>query len=119
MATRVRNDDSPFWQRRSFFGEYIKNSNWIIAAIFFVFGGIAIKQGWVLAGVLLIVAGTLSFVWNEGVAKTATIIGGWIVAGVATAFVLSYACGYAFGMPAIGYFVGLAVGLIGVMMTID
>ena len=119
MAIRVRKDDSPFWHRRSFFGEYIKNSNWIIAAVLFLFAGIAINQGWVFAGVLLIVTGTLSFVWNEGVAKTATIIGVWVVAGSVSAFALSYVCGYVFGMPAVGYFLGLAIGLTGVMMTVD
>ena len=119
MVIKVRPDDRPFWQRRSYMGEGISNRNWIIALIFLLSAAFAVYKEWIWAGVGLGVAGMLSFVWNEGVAKTTTIIGVWIVAGAGSAWVLSFVCNAVFGMPILGHILGLVVGLVGVMMTID
>ncbi len=119
MALKIKIDDSPFWMRRSYLGENISNGNWIIAAIFILSGGIALYREWIWVGIVLGVAGLLSIVWNEGVAKTTIIIGGWIAAGAASAWLLSLLCNAAFGMPVIGYAIGLAVAIIGVIVTID
>ena len=119
MARVLKKDDRPFWIRRSFIGEHISNRNWIIAMILLISAGFAFHSGWVVTAVGLGVAGMLSFVWNEGVAKTTTIIGVWIVAGGSSAWLLGLICGAVTGMPIIGYAMGLAVGIVGVMMTID
>ena len=74
---------------------------------------------WIVAAIGLGVAGLLSIVWNPGVAKTTTIIGGWLVAGAVSAFLLSLACNAMFGMPAIGHFIGLVITIAGVVTTID
>lgn len=87
--------------------------------ILLISAGFAFHSGWVVTAVGLGVAGMLSFVWNEGVAKTTTIIGVWIVAGGSSAWLLGLICGAVTGMPIIGYAMGLAVGIVGVMMTID
>lgn len=120
MATRLKKiDDRPFLKRRSFLGENISNGNWILAVILLASGGGAAYYGWLLVGLALGVAGLLSYVWNEGVARTTTIIVGWIVAGAASAWLLGLLCNTMFGMPAIGYFIGLVVGIVGVVTTID
>ena len=119
VAIKVKKDDRPFWRRRSLLGENISNGNWIIAAIFLLSGGGAFYKGWIVAGVCLEIASLLSFVWNESVAKTTTIIGSWIAAGAGSAWLLSLLCNYIFGMPAIGYALGLGVAIVGMMMTID
>ncbi len=75
MRVRVKIDDRSFWWRRSFLGENISNGNWIIALILSLACGGAIYSGWIWTGVGLGVASALSFVWNESVAKTATIVG--------------------------------------------
>jgi hypothetical protein len=112
-------DDRAFWKRRSFLGENISNGNWIIAIILLLSGGGALQQGWIVAAIGLGVAGALSIVWNEAVAKTATIVGVWLAAGAASAWGLSLACNAAFGMPAIGHVVGLIIAIVGIVMTID
>lgn len=119
MAVKIKKDDRPFWQRRSFLGENISNGNSIVATVLLLGGGGALYGGWILIAVPLGVAGLLSFVWNEGVAKTTTIIGGWIVAGAASAWLLGMACNALFGMSSIGHFLGLVVGIVGVLVTID
>jgi hypothetical protein len=119
MALKVKSDDGPFWMRRSYLGESISNGNWIICAILILSGSIAFYREWIWVGIVLGVAGLLSFVWNEGVAKTTTIIGGWIAAGAASSWLLSLVCNAAFGMPVLGYAMGLAVAIIGVLVTID
>ncbi|MBC7821192.1 MAG: hypothetical protein IAG10_30260 [Planctomycetaceae bacterium] len=119
MRIRIKTDDRAFWQRRSFLGENISNGNWIIAAILLLSSGGAVYTGWIGVGVGLGVAGLLSIVWNPAVAKTATIVGGWIVAGVASAWLLGMLCNSMFGSPAIGYGSGLAIAIIGVIKTID
>ena len=100
-------------------GENISNGNWIIAAILLATGGGALQQGWIIAAVAFGVAGLLSFVWNEGVAKTTTIIGSWIIAGATSAYLLGMVCNSLFGSPAIGHFTGLVVAIAGVVLTID
>lgn len=115
----VKVDDRHFWKRRSFLGENISNGNWIIATILLLCGGGALQQGWIIAAIGLGVAGALSIVWNEAVAKTATIVGVWLTAGAASAWVLALACNAMFGMPAIGHVIGLIVAIAGVVMTID
>ena len=120
MRPRVAKiDGRAFWKRRSFLGENISNGNWIIATILLLSGGGALQQGWIIAAIGLGVAGALSIVWNEAVAKTATIVGVWLAAGAASAWGLSLACDAAFGMPAIGHVIGLIVAIGGVVFTID
>lgn len=119
MAVKIKQDDRVFWKRRSFLGENISNGNSIVATVLLLAGGGALYGGWLLIAIPLGVAGLLSFVWNEGVAKTTMIIGGWIAAGAASAFLLGMACNALFGMPAIGHFIGLVVGIVGVVTTID
>lgn len=119
MAVKIKKDDRPFWQRRSFLGENISNGNSIVATILLLAAGSALYGGWLLIAIPLGVAGLLSVVWNEGVAKTTMIIGGWIAAGAASAFLLGMVCNSLFGMPAVGYFLGLVVGIVGVVKTID
>ena len=120
MRTRVKPVDTrTFWYRRSMLGENISNGNWIIAAILLAIGGGALQQGWIIAAVAFGVAGLLSFVWNEGVAKTTTIIGSWIIAGATSAFLLGMVCNSLFGSPTIGHFTGLVVAIAGVVLTID
>lgn len=120
MRVRVKPIDTRhFWKRRSLLGENISNGNWIIAAILLLSTAGCIYQGWILAAVGLGIAGLLSIVWNEGVAKTTTIIGVWLVAGAATAWVLALACDAMFGNPAIGHFIGLVVAIAGIVKTID
>ena len=119
MRERVRIDDRVFWKRRSYLGENISNGNWIVATILLSSCGGAIHQGWIWPGIGLGVAGSLSIVWNEAVAKTATIVGGWIVAGVASAWLLGMACDAMFGNATIGHALGLVVGIAGVVKTID
>lgn len=119
MAVKVRPDDRVFWQRRSVLGENISNGNWIVALILLLGGGFAFSRGWIGAGVGLGIAGMLSFVWNEGVAKTTYIICAWVIAGAASAWVLGFLCNAMFGMPIIGYIVGLIAGISGVIATID
>lgn len=82
-------------------------------------GGFSLAKLWIPVGIAFVIAGLLSFVWNEGVAKTTTIIGAWIVAGSASAWVLGIVCNAMFGMPALGYFIGLVIGIAGVVKTID
>ncbi len=82
-------------------------------------GGGALRQGWIIAAIGLGIVGALSFVWNEAVAKTATIVGVWLAAGAAAAWGLSLACNAAFGMPAIGHVIGLIIAIVGIVMTID
>ncbi len=112
-------DDRIFWKRRSFLGENISNGNWIIATILLLSGGGALQQGWIIAAIGLGVAGALSIVWNEAVAKTATIVGVWLTVGAVSAWGLGLACDAAFGMPAIGHVIGLIVAIGGVVFTID
>ncbi len=120
LATRLKKiDDRPFWKRRSFLGENISNANWIVAAILLASGGGAACFGWFIVGGALGVAGLLSYVWNDGVAKTTTIIGGWIAAGAGSAWLLGLLCNAMFGNPAVGYFGGLVIGIVGVVATID
>lgn len=119
MAVKIKPDDRPFWKRRSFLGENISNGNSIVATVLLLAAVGAAYGGWIVVAVPLGVAGLLSFVWNAGVAKTTTIIGGWITAGAASAWVLGLLCNSLFGMPAIGHFVGLVVGIVGVVTTID
>lgn len=120
LATRVKKiDDRTFLKRRSFLGEHISNANWIAAVILLVAGVGAAYYGWIIVGIGLGVAGLLSYVWNEGVAKTTTIIGGWLVAGAGSAWLLGLLCNTMFGVPAIGYFIGLVIGIVGVVTTID
>ena len=112
-------DTRDFWHRRSILGENISNGNWIISAILLLSAGGAVYRGWILAAVALGVAGLLSIVWNEGVAKTTTIIGGWIVAGGASAWLLGMATDAMFGSTAGGHAIGLVVAIVGVVLTID
>lgn len=120
MRVRVKPVDTRhFWKRRSLLGENISNGNWIIATILLLLFAGAIQQGWIVAAIGLGVAGLLSIVWNEGVAKTTTIIGVWLVVGGATAWLLGLASNYAFGMDSIGHFIGLVVAIAGVVITID
>ena len=60
-----------------------------------------------------------SFVWNEGVAKTTTIIGSWLVAAGGSAWLLGMLCNSLFGNPIIGYIAGMLIGVVGVVTTID
>ncbi len=115
----VKVDTRHFWKRRSFLGENISNGNSIVAAILLLAAGCTLYQGWIIAAIGLGVAGLLSIVWNDGVAKTSTIIGGWLLAGAASAWLLSMACDAMFGMPAIGQFIGLVITIAGVVTTID
>lgn len=122
MIMRVREkkiDDRPYLQRRSYLGENISNKNWIMATVLLGSCGFAVSRGWIVTSVAFGVAGLLSIVWNPGVAKTATIIGGWIVVGSASAWVLGLACNAMFGQPALGHAIGLGVGIIGIVLTID
>ena len=120
MAVRAKKiDDRAFWVRRSLLGENISNGNWIVGTTLLLSGGFALKQGWILAAILLGVAGLLSFVWNPSVAKTTTIIGGWLVVGGASAWVLGLLCVAMFGSPAGGHAMGLVIGIVGIVMTID
>ena len=119
MAVKVKFDDRPFWWRRSILGENISNGNWIVALILLLGGGFAISQGWIATGIGLGVAGMLSFVWNEGVAKTTYIISAWVVVGAVSAWVLGFACNAMFGMPILGHILGLIGGIAGVIATID
>lgn len=112
-------DDRPFLQRRSYLGESISNKNWIMATVLLGSGGFALSRTWIVASIALGVAGLLSIVWNPGVAKTTAIIGGWLVVGSASAWVLGLACDAMFGQPALGHALGLAVGIIGIVLTID
>ena len=112
-------DDRHFWYRRSMLGENISNGNWIIATLLLGSCGFSVQQGWIVAAVALGIAGLLSIVWNPGVAKTTTIIGVWIVAGSASAWLLGMACDAMFGTPAIGYGLGLVVAIVGIVSTID
>jgi hypothetical protein len=115
----VKVDDRHFWKRRSFLGENISNGNWIIATILLLSGGGALQQGWIIAAIGLGVAGALSIVWNPAVAKTATIVGAWLVAGGVSAFGLGLVCNSAFGSPAIGHVIGLVIAIGGIVFTID
>jgi hypothetical protein len=90
-----------------------------VAAILLVGSGGAAYVGWLVASILLGIAGLLSIVWNDSVAKTTSIIGCWIVAGAGSAWLLGMLCDSLFGMPAVGYFAGLVIGIGGVMKTID
>ncbi len=119
MRVRIKIDDRPFWQRSSFLGENISNGNWIVAFVLLLCCGGAIYTGWIWPGVALGIAGLLSIVWNDAVAKTSTIIGGWIAAGVGSAFLLGMLCNVIFGTPALGYASGLGIAIVGVVMTID
>ncbi|MFM9966654.1 MAG: hypothetical protein ACKV2Q_36205 [Planctomycetaceae bacterium] len=120
MATRVQKvDDRPFWRRRSFIGENISNGNWMAALVLLSSAGGAVYQGWIVVGIALGVAGMLSFVWNASVAKTATIVGIWITAGAASAWLLGMLCNAMFGAPIAGYFAGLVIAIAGVLKTID
>ena len=120
MRTRVRPVDTrAFWYRRSVLGENISNGNWIVALVLLSSGGGALQQGWIVAAIALGVAGLLSIVWNEGVAKTATIVGSWIVAGATSAYLLGMVSNSLFGAPTIGHVVGLVVAIAGVVLTID
>lgn len=119
MAVKIKIDDRPFWKRRSFLGENISNGNSIVAVVLLLGSGGAVSQGWIMAAVPLGIAGLLSIVWNPAVAKTTTIIGGWLTAGAGTAWLLGMVCNSLFGQPSIGHFAGLVVGIVGVMMTID
>lgn len=122
MIMRVKEkkiDDRPFLQRRSYLGENISNKNWIMATVLLGACGFAISRAWIVTAVAFGVAGLLSIVWNPGVAKTATIIGGWLVVGSGSAWVLGLACNAMFGQPALGHALGLAVGIIGIVLTID
>ena len=115
----VKVDDRHFWKRRSFLGENISNGNSIVATVLLLAAGGTLYQGWIIVAIGLGVAGMLSFVWNEGVAKTTMIIAGWLVAGAASAWLLSLASDAMFGMPAIGHFIGLVITIAGVVTTID
>lgn len=117
--TRITKDDRPFWIRRSYLGASISNGNWIVAAALFLTGGVLLQRGWILLAVLLGVAGMLSIVWNQAVARTTTIIGGWIAMGASSGWVLGLAGDAMFGMPALGHALGLAIGIVGVIITID
>lgn len=119
MRVRVKIDDRTFWWRRSFLGENISNGNWIIALILALACGGAIYTGWIWVGVGLGVASSLSIVWNESVAKTATIVGTWIVVGVGSAFLFAMLSNAMFGSPALGHMLGLAIGIAGVVKMID
>lgn len=119
MAIKVKQDDRPFWRRRSILGENISNGNSIVAAILLASSGGAAYVGWLMASIPLGIAGLLSIVWNPSVAKATTIVGCWIVAGAISAWLLSMLCNSFFGMPAVGYFAGLVIGIAGVMKTID
>lgn len=119
VRVRIRIDDRPFWQRSSFLGENISNGNWIVALVLLLCCGGAIFAGWIWAGVALGIAGLLSIVWNAAVAKTATIVGVWIVTGVGSAWLLGMLCEAMFGSPALGFAAGLGVAITGVVMTID
>ncbi len=112
-------DTRHFWHRRSLLGENISNGNWIVAAIFLLSGAGALQQGWIITAIALGIAGLLSIVWNEGVAKTTTIIGSWIVAGAASAWLLGMATNAMFGSTAGGHAIGLVVAIVGVFLTID
>lgn len=112
-------DDRPFLQRRSLLGENISNKNWIMALVLLGSAAGAASQAWIGTAIGLGVAGLLSIVWNEGVAKTTTIIGVWILAGGGSAWVLGMACNAMFGQPALGHAVGLIVGIVGIILTID
>lgn len=112
-------DQRPFWNRRSILGENISNGNWIVALILLLSGGGALQQGWIIAAIGLGVAGLLSVVWNDGVAKTTTIIGSWIVAGAASAWLLGLLTTSMFGSPAGGHAVGLIIAIAGIVTTID
>lgn len=100
-------------------GENICNGNWIAALILLPAGGGAIYQGWLAAGIGLVVAGLLSFVWNASVAKTATIVGSWIAAGAASAWLLGMLSNAMFGTPIAGHIAGLVIAIAGVVKTID
>lgn len=119
MPAKVKIDDRAFWWRRSVLGENISNGNWIVALILLLGGGFAVSQGWIVSGIGLGVAGMLSFVWNEGVAKTTYIIGAWVVAGASSAWLLGMLCNAMFGMPIIGYIIALIASISGVVKTID
>ena len=119
VRVRVKIDDRTFWWRRSFLGENISNGNWIVALILLLACGGAIYSGWIWTGVCLGVAGLLSIVWNESVAKTATIVGSWIAAGALSAWLLGMACDAMFGNPPIGHAVGLVIAIVGIIKTID
>ena len=119
MRVRIKIDDRPFWWRSSYLGENISNGNWIVAVVLLLCCGGAIFANWIWAGVALGIAGLLSIVWNGAVARTATIVGGWIVAGVGSAWLLGLLCDSLFGNSAIGHTAGLAVGIVGVIKTID
>ncbi len=120
MRPRVTKvDDRHFWYRRSFFGENISNGNWIVAMVLLLSGGGALQQGWIVTSIGLGIAGALGFVWNEAVAKTATIVGIWLAAGAGSAWVLGLACDAMFGTAAIGHAIGLVIAIAGVVMTID
>lgn len=115
----IKVDDRPFLQRRSLLGENISNGNWIVATVLLLSGGGALKQGWIFAAIGLGVAGALSIVWNPAVAKTATIVGVWLVAGGGAAWGLGLACEAAFGSQAIGHVIGLVIAIGGIVFTID
>lgn len=119
MKPRIIKDDRSFWWRGSYLGRDISNGNWIIAVVLLAASGGAFSRQWIIAGVVLLVAGLLSFVWNEGVAKTTAIITAWVSIGAGSAWVLGLACGAMFGMPVVGYAVGLIIGIAGVVTTID
>ena len=119
MRVRIKIDDRSVWWRRSILGANISNGNWIIALIFSLACGGAIYTEWIWVGVGLGVASLLSIVWNESVAKTATIVGTWIAAGVASAWLLGMLCDSMFGNPPIGHALGLVIGVVGVIKTID
>lgn len=120
MRVRVKPiDTSHFWHRRSLLGENITNGNWIVALVLLLSAGGALQQGWIVAAIGLGVAGLLSIVWNDGVAKTATIIGGWIAAGAASAWLLGLLTTSMFGSPTGGHVVGLIVAIAGIVVTID
>jgi hypothetical protein len=119
MAVKVKIDDRPFWRRRSFLGENISNGNSIVAATLLASSAGAAYVGWLMASIALGIAGMLSIVWNESVAKATTIIGCWILVGAGSAWLLGMLCDSFFGMPAVGYFAGLVIGIVGVTKTID
>ena len=112
-------DTRPFWYRRSMFGENISNGNWIISLTLVLIAAGAVQQGWILAAVPLGVAGLLSIVWNDGVAKATGIIGAWLTAGGISAFLLGMATTSMFGSPTIGHVIGLVVAIGGIVATID
>lgn len=115
----VKVDDRPFLQRRSLLGENISNGNWIVSSVLLLVGGGAIQQGWIMAAVGLGVAGALAIVWNPAVAKTATVVGVWLVAGGVSAWGFGLVCNSAFGSPAIGHVIGLVIAIGGIVFTID